>query len=45
VGINFHYLIITLFSFLAHPFCLWLAMIVWLIMQEQKWIQVRTLMH
>jgi len=45
VGINFHYLIIMLFSFSAHPFYLWLAMIMWLVTQEQMWIQVKTLMR
>jgi len=43
-----YYLMIILFSFLAHPFllvCLCLAMITWLVTWEQMWLQVRMLKH
>jgi len=31
--------------YLAHPFCLCLAMIVWLVTWEHMWIQVRMVMR
>jgi len=43
-----YYLMIILFYLWAHPFlfvCLCLAMITWLVMWEQMWIQVRMPKH
>jgi len=43
---NLYYsLIVLYFSFSAHPFCLCLAMIAWLVMWEHLWIQVSMLMR
>jgi len=43
-GLILNILLLVLF-FSAHPFCLCLAMIMWLVTWEHMWIQVSLLMH